>query len=574
MDNQTYKTHNNFMSRQDLFTVMSNDQIILKHFDSKNPALSLVRNEELDGRSFIVVPCVMLTEGVHKGSNGPIYYSQDEISRAVDQWNLKPIIVDHPYNGKSGGELETYKRQCVGHIMHPSCENGKLKAEAWLDIEKVREKCPQILTHIEHGLPMEVSTGLLNEIICENGTWHGEPFIGKIAYIRADHLAILPKEQGACSISDGAGLLCNAQNDESLIASPATYNAFYVTGDSLRGTEYPAEPLKGETVKKSNPIPTTPLPQYHMPEMKSQEQFLQGSSQQIDPTLIATIAAAVSASVQPALQQMAQMVQSVQEASAQTPPAVQASAQPAQGQNPEVGPYQQTDPTGASVPQIAPEPPNQEPAYDDRPGLATAQGDLNPLQAEAMKKGIDQLYNPPQVQEPEEKETSEMMPPPKHSQNNMRTTTNLNELPPVQDPSQVPQAPVDPMSADPAAGVPADTAPVDPNAEQLVDPMRQVISLLQQAITALQTQADPNALADPNAFDPNAVPADSNAPAESIQETSPIELARKVDNVQFKIINSKRNRNKNYVKNIKESKTANAKQPLSPYLKVIKKAHK
>ena len=122
---------------------------------------TLIRREELNGRQYIVVPMVMILEGVHVGSQGPVYYSLDELAKTPKQWNMKPIV-------------------------------------------------------IEHRLPMEVSTGLFSELVMESGTWNGEEYKGKIINIRADHLAILPKKQGACSLSDGAGLLINqsyANND-------------------------------------------------------------------------------------------------------------------------------------------------------------------------------------------------------------------------------------------------------------------------------------------------------------------------------------------------------------------------
>ena len=49
-------------------------------------------------------------------------------------------------------------------------ENGNLKAEAWVDKEKAEEKRPQLLDHIDHKLPMKISTGLF----FETGLGYGE----------------------------------------------------------------------------------------------------------------------------------------------------------------------------------------------------------------------------------------------------------------------------------------------------------------------------------------------------------------------------------------------------------------
>lgn len=185
---------------------------------------TLIRREELDGRHYIVVPMVMILEGVHVGSQGPVYYSPEELAKTPKQWNMKPIVVEHPFRGDTATDLEVYKKQAVGMIMNTHYVDGKLKAEAWIDEERAQEKCPELIQHIEHRLPMEVSTGLFSELVMESGTWHGEEYKGKIINIRADHLAILPKKQGACSLSDGAGLLINQSYENKDVDSTAVFN--------------------------------------------------------------------------------------------------------------------------------------------------------------------------------------------------------------------------------------------------------------------------------------------------------------------------------------------------------------
>jgi hypothetical protein len=170
---------------------------------------SAVRHVELDEREYLVVPMSMILEGVHAGSQGPIYYSKAELSKTPKMWNMKPILVYHPRYGDTGTDLKIYKNQAVGMIMGAEWKNGKLKAEAWIDKEKAKKIEPDILEHIERGEPMEVSTGLFADCILEEGDWNGEPYTAVAQNIRADHLAILPNKDGACSIADGAGLLVN-----------------------------------------------------------------------------------------------------------------------------------------------------------------------------------------------------------------------------------------------------------------------------------------------------------------------------------------------------------------------------
>ena len=172
-----------------------------------------VRHEELDGRQYLVVPMSMILEGVHTGSQGPIYYSKSELSKTPKMWNMKPITIAHPKRGDTATDLGIYKSQAIGMIMGAKWQDGKLKAEAWIDKKKAKRIEPTVLEHIESGIPMEVSTGLFADCVLEEGTWKGEKYVATAQNIRADHLAILPDKDGACSISDGAGLLVNQASE-------------------------------------------------------------------------------------------------------------------------------------------------------------------------------------------------------------------------------------------------------------------------------------------------------------------------------------------------------------------------
>jgi hypothetical protein len=70
-----------------------------------------IRHEELDGREYFVVPMSMILEGVHKGSQGPIYYSKAELSKTPKMWNMKPITVQHPRRGDTATDLNIYRSQ-------------------------------------------------------------------------------------------------------------------------------------------------------------------------------------------------------------------------------------------------------------------------------------------------------------------------------------------------------------------------------------------------------------------------------------------------------------------------------
>lgn len=178
---------------------------------SFNAAISKakVKVAELEGRKHFVVPMVMLVEGVHKGNKGPLYYPEEELSKATDVWNHKPVIVYHPKDDKTACRPSVINSQKVGIILNTKWEDGKLKAEAWLDKQRVEQVDNRISKHLRSGRVMELSTGLYTENEKEEGNWNGEKYEAVARNYRPDHLALLPDRQGACSTKDGAGLLKN-----------------------------------------------------------------------------------------------------------------------------------------------------------------------------------------------------------------------------------------------------------------------------------------------------------------------------------------------------------------------------
>lgn len=178
------------------------------------------RQETLEGRTYTVVPMVMLTEGVHAGSNGPLYYPSTELAKTPAVWNHKPIVVYHPtMNGTaiSACEPAVINRRKVGLIMNTKWEPGKkgqpgrLKAEAWLEAGRLKAVDQRVTNAIAKGSMVEVSTGLFTDNEQTAGTWNKEQYDSVARNYRPDHLAILPDEKGACSIADGAGLLRNVE---------------------------------------------------------------------------------------------------------------------------------------------------------------------------------------------------------------------------------------------------------------------------------------------------------------------------------------------------------------------------
>lgn len=180
----------------------------LQHLTT-NLANLAIRNETLHGRDYLVAPMAMITEGVHKGSGGSLYYPADETERAAPAWNMKPIVVYHPeINGQgcSACDPQILENQQVGMVMNTQWR-GKLRAEAWIDKDMANNVDPRVMDALENNKLMEVSTGLYTVNESKAGEFNGKTYTHIARNHAPDHLALLPDRVGACSIADGAGLL-------------------------------------------------------------------------------------------------------------------------------------------------------------------------------------------------------------------------------------------------------------------------------------------------------------------------------------------------------------------------------
>ena len=164
-----------------------------------------------------VVPVVMMVEGVHNGSHGPLLHKIDELGKIPAAWNGIPVVIDHPEDADgtpiSANAPDVIDSRSVGKIYNTNVDGSKLRAEAWLDEDKLNEIAPEILQDILNNKLIEVSVGVFSEEQEEEGTWNGEEYKAVAYNYRPDHLAILTEFVGACSCEDGCGLRNNKQND-------------------------------------------------------------------------------------------------------------------------------------------------------------------------------------------------------------------------------------------------------------------------------------------------------------------------------------------------------------------------
>jgi hypothetical protein len=174
--------------------------------------LKSLRKETLNGVTYLVSNVRMLREGVLNGSRGALFYPIEEISDSVSAWNSMPIVVDHPKRGErfiSARDPKVLNKVGVGFVFNCRQTSDSLDGEAWIDLEKLREVHPELARQVEVGEAVEVSTGLQTDNFDESGVFNGKSYTQVAKNYRPDHLALLPGEQGACSIDDGCGLNVN-----------------------------------------------------------------------------------------------------------------------------------------------------------------------------------------------------------------------------------------------------------------------------------------------------------------------------------------------------------------------------
>lgn len=182
----------------------------------KNAAISQyqLRTKKIDGEDHLVVPVVMMVEGVHNGSQGSIYHSIDELSKYLPAWDGIPVVINHPTNPDGqfiSANCEDNMEKIVGRVYGTHVDGSKLKAKVYLSIKKTEATSPLTIAYIRQGKPLEVSVGVFSDSQSIEGEWNGEKYIAVAKNYRPDHLALLPEEKGACSWEDGCGIRVNQE---------------------------------------------------------------------------------------------------------------------------------------------------------------------------------------------------------------------------------------------------------------------------------------------------------------------------------------------------------------------------
>ena len=174
-----------------------------------------IRRVTVNGRELIIAPMRMVVPGVLNGSRGALYYPPEELAKNPNDWNNKPIVVNHPVDNGIPIPASTegvYLKQGIGRLHNTTIgKGGELDTEGWFDVTDTRRVDDRVYNALVNETPMEISTGLFteNEPAPFGATYNGIPYQYIARNYKPDHLAVLPDQKGACSIQDGCGVLVN-----------------------------------------------------------------------------------------------------------------------------------------------------------------------------------------------------------------------------------------------------------------------------------------------------------------------------------------------------------------------------
>jgi len=165
-----------------------------------NIASDTFREEKFDEEDYLVFPAIMCTPCVMNS----LYYPAEILSLCPKAWNGRPVTVRHPHGAVGSPDvLEEFQ---IGLLFETRFEDNKLKTEVWIEKNKSESKIPDLFEKLKKGIMVNVSTGVFVTKKDEFGVFNNKEYTGIVKTLIPDHLAILPEEEGACSIKDGAGI--------------------------------------------------------------------------------------------------------------------------------------------------------------------------------------------------------------------------------------------------------------------------------------------------------------------------------------------------------------------------------
>jgi len=173
-----------------------------------------------DGVEYLVADVVAQREGVYyyPAVGGGIrreFAPAEELEASIEGVDRVPIVVSHP-EGPNGDPTMLHDTRSVGSVVGEwrdlrTTEDGQgIAGATWIRANEVGEHDGALRSYVNavrrRGLG-EVSTGYdIDHAEPASGYHNGQQYEYIQRGIQLDHLALLPEEQGDCSVADGCGV--------------------------------------------------------------------------------------------------------------------------------------------------------------------------------------------------------------------------------------------------------------------------------------------------------------------------------------------------------------------------------
>ncbi len=168
---------------------------------------------KFEGRDHLVVPVVLMVGDIvvyPMHTEGGEFVPAEVLAEAPKQWDGRPVVPDHPEGGTaSANEPKVLETQRFGVLFNSLFEDGRLKAQAWIDPVRAAEVGPDavdVVERLQRGEVIEISVGAWVTLMHKTGSADGRKFRHQWTNVASDHLAMLPRgDTGACSVDAGCG---------------------------------------------------------------------------------------------------------------------------------------------------------------------------------------------------------------------------------------------------------------------------------------------------------------------------------------------------------------------------------
>lgn len=176
------------------------------------------------GTDYLVMPVVASREQVYEyrtnaGTSVAEYLPADELEAAVPDGGAEyPAVIDHPVN--DAGEFVPVDSPDATNVTEVGefrdlraneSDDGRsvMTGEVWIPEQNVGSyggALSAVVDRVQEGDPVEVSIGYDPDVVNQAGRFNGTQYDRVQKNIDLDHLAILPHEEGNCSVENGCGL--------------------------------------------------------------------------------------------------------------------------------------------------------------------------------------------------------------------------------------------------------------------------------------------------------------------------------------------------------------------------------